>query len=160
MSLCQFKVQFFAIMAHHKGTASTPACALHLPCDFQRMWTLQWHAPHLFHIVWNLDKNIMSHIKRSHALPPRLPHAVCPLQIAPWWAWLLYRSASANPLVSFGLMKESVASLSIHGICLPLIRAMMYQRFVLGLRLLALATNPASNIRSKTTIWFGLVPPS
>ena len=63
-------------MAHHKCTASTPACVSHLSCEFQQRWLVQWHAPHFFHIVWNIEKNPMSHIERLHASPPLLPHAV------------------------------------------------------------------------------------
>ena len=72
-------------MAHHKHTASSPACASHLSCEFKRKWPLQWHAPYLFHIVQNLHKNPMSHIERLHALPPPFLHANRPLQTAPWW---------------------------------------------------------------------------
>ena len=54
---------------------NTPACASHPPCEFQRRWPSQWHAPHLLHIVWNLHKNQMSHIRMLHASPSSLPFA-------------------------------------------------------------------------------------
>ena len=152
-----FEIQFIAIMAHYKWTASATTCASHLRCEFQRMWPLQWHASHLFHIMWILHKNAMSHIRRLYASQHPLFHAVCPFLTVSWWACPLCASTNPNSFVSFGLMKECVASLSNHETLLPLIRAMMYKRFGLGLRLLALATNSPSNIWSAATTWFGLV---
>ena len=98
------------------------------------------------------------HIISSHATPLHLFQTVHHSQMAHWWACPLYASASPSSLVSFGLMKECVASLSTHETCLPFIWASRYKRLGLGLRLLALAAKPMSNIRSAATTWFVFVP--
>jgi len=131
-------------MAHHKHTGS---------CLTSTMWvskkvSSKMSSPLRFHIMCNLYQIPMSHIIRSHATPPHLFHAAHPFQTAYWWACPLYAPASPNFLVRFRLMKECVASLSTHDTFLPLIWASRYNKLGLGLRLLALATKPPSNVWS------------
>jgi hypothetical protein len=100
----------------------------------------------------------MSHIIRSHARLPHLYHAAHHFLTANWWVCPLYALASSNFVMTFRLMKECVAYLSTHETFLPLIWASRYKRLGLGLRRLALATKPTSNIYFMATTWFVFVP--
>ena len=137
-------------MAYHKLTASAPACASHLPYEFQINRSLKWE-PHSCHIVWKLftNSNTLHYKVKCNATS----FVSCGLSFMNCTLMGLPKLHVGKPQ----LLCELRVHKKMRCLFIFFIWASRYNRLGLGLRLLALSTMPPSNMRTAATTWFALV---